>query len=64
MVLSWREDSSNADQRFQRNWLRGSVLPTLEYGVPGISATLAGELCKDRQAARDQPHSGTAMVGY
>ena len=48
--VPWREDASNADQTFQRNWLRHSVLPALEAGVPGIAEELAL-----RALARQQP---------
>ena len=39
--LPWREDATNRDQRFHRNFLRHAVLPTLERGAPGIAAELA-----------------------
>lgn len=40
--LPWREDASNADPRFARNWVRAEVLPLLERRAPGIKARLAG----------------------
>ncbi len=39
--LSWREDGSNADVRYQRNHLRQRVLPQLERLCPGFGAALA-----------------------
>jgi tRNA(Ile)-lysidine synthetase-like protein len=48
--IEWREDASNADLQFQRNWLRHEVLPALEAGVPGIAEELA-----QRALARQQP---------
>ena len=53
MNISWREDSTNTDQRWQRNWLRASVLPTLEHGVPGIAATLAARALQRQVNARN-----------
>ena len=47
--LEWLDDPSNADQRFDRNYLRHEVLPALERRWPGVveriarSADLAGE---------------------
>ncbi len=40
--LPWREDRSNADPKFTRNWVRRKVLPMLESRAPGIKARLAG----------------------
>jgi len=37
----WREDASNADLRFTRNWLRREVLPLLGERHPGLEAALA-----------------------
>jgi tRNA(Ile)-lysidine synthase len=31
---SWREDASNEDDRFQRNWVRGSLLPMIRTRYP------------------------------
>ncbi len=39
--LTWREDISNSDQRFTRNWLRHSVLPLLETRFPGAALALS-----------------------
>ena len=39
--LMWREDDSNSDQRFTRNWLRHSVIPSLETHFPGAVQSLA-----------------------
>jgi len=39
--VRWLDDASNVDQRHHRNYLRQSVLPQLEAGVPGIGAALA-----------------------
>ena len=40
-ALDWREDSTNTDTRFTRNFLRHQVIPGLECGVPGIGEALA-----------------------
>lgn len=38
--LSWVEDESNADTRFDRNYLRRRVMPLLERRFPGYRETL------------------------
>nr|VFK36921.1 MAG: tRNA(Ile)-lysidine synthase [Candidatus Kentron sp. SD]VFK40569.1 MAG: tRNA(Ile)-lysidine synthase [Candidatus Kentron sp. SD]VFK78391.1 MAG: tRNA(Ile)-lysidine synthase [Candidatus Kentron sp. SD] len=38
--LSWVEDPSNADDRFDRNYLRHEILPRLRNRWPGVAATL------------------------
>jgi len=38
--LSWIEDESNADARFDRNFLRTRILPELAARYPGVSDTL------------------------
>jgi tRNA(Ile)-lysidine synthase len=40
--LRWREDSSNADRRFRRNFLRNEVLPQVKASLnPGVETVLA-----------------------
>ncbi len=39
--LRWIDDSSNADQRFDRNFIRHSVLPLLEQRFPNAAQRLA-----------------------
>jgi tRNA(Ile)-lysidine synthase len=39
--LRWREDASNADTRFTRNWIRHEVLPLLETRHPNVRNKLA-----------------------
>jgi tRNA(Ile)-lysidine synthase len=39
--LAWVEDESNADQRYQRNFLRHEILPQLKGRYPFITKTLA-----------------------
>lgn len=39
--IGWREDASNTDRRFRRNWLRHKLLPEWEAQVPGFGAALA-----------------------
>jgi tRNA(Ile)-lysidine synthase len=59
--LTWVEDPSNRDLRFDRNYLRHEVLPRLQQRWPAALATIArsarlsGELqaLADEQAARD-----------
>ncbi len=49
---SWREDSSNTDERFTRNRLRHTVLPVLREENPGLDQTLANlaELAREEEA--------------
>src|SRR5262249_24856466 len=37
--VDWSEDPSNQDQRFDRNYLRHTVLPTLRARWPAVAAT-------------------------
>ena len=39
--LKWVEDESNADTRYDRNYLRHRVLPVIAQAFPGYRATLA-----------------------
>lgn len=39
--ISWREDSSNASLKYERNWLRLEILPRLEARRPGLAEKLA-----------------------
>ncbi len=48
--VPWREDSTNQDVAFTRNFLRLRVLPALEAGAPGIGDALA-ELARRAQDA-------------
>lgn len=48
--LPWREDASNADPKFSRNWVRGEVLPLLETRAPGVKERLSEIAGKVRAA--------------
>lgn len=48
--LPWREDRSNADPKFTRNWIRREVLPLLETRAPGLKERLDGLAAKVRAA--------------
>lgn len=39
--ISWREDSSNATTKYERNWIRLELLPLLESRRPGVKKRLA-----------------------
>jgi tRNA(Ile)-lysidine synthase len=39
--VPWREDPTNRDPSFLRNWFRLEVLPTLEARVPGVRTSFA-----------------------
>lgn len=38
--IPWREDSSNADQQYRRNFIRHAVIPNFERACPGFSEVL------------------------
>ena len=46
---SWLSDSSNADLRFTRNWLRAEVLPPLRTHFPALNASLARHAALQRE---------------
>lgn len=48
----WREDSSNADERFTRNRLRHTVFPILRQENPAVDQTLANlaELAREEES--------------
>lgn len=50
--LEWVEDESNADPRFDRNFLRSEILPRLAERWPGVTAVLARDAELQAQAAR------------
>lgn len=39
--LSWIDDESNSDTRFDRNFLRHEIMPALKSRFPGMAATLS-----------------------
>jgi tRNA(Ile)-lysidine synthase len=39
--IVWREDATNADIRFQRNWIRHEVMPLLRSANPNVTEALA-----------------------
>jgi tRNA(Ile)-lysidine synthase len=56
--LAWRDDPTNADERFERNWVRASVLPLLEGRRPGVAKVLA-RIARD---ARDDEEALDALA--
>lgn len=48
--LAWREDASNTDPKFTRNWVRRDILPRLEKRAPGVKTRLAAIAAKVRAA--------------
>ncbi|GAA4878316.1 tRNA lysidine(34) synthetase TilS [Ferrimonas pelagia] len=56
MALSHIEDHSNADLRFDRNFLRHRILPQLEARWPGVKTSLARSavLCAEQQSLCDE----------
>ncbi|MFC3394631.1 tRNA lysidine(34) synthetase TilS [Brenneria rubrifaciens] len=54
--LSWIEDSSNQDERFDRNFLRCRVLPLLTQRWPHFSAAVArsAQLCAEQELLLDE----------
>jgi tRNA(Ile)-lysidine synthase len=49
--LPWLEDPGNADQRFDRNYVRHEILPRLERRWPGVQRTLARAACHQADSA-------------
>lgn len=54
--LTFVDDSSNTDTRYQRNWLRHQVLPLLETRFPAIRAQLAQTSAQLSDARHFQEH--------
>jgi tRNA(Ile)-lysidine synthase len=54
--LSWIEDDSNQDDRYDRNFLRLRVLPELQQRWPHFSRSVArsAELCGEQEALLDE----------
>ena len=48
--LDCREDATNADPKFTRNWVRRTVLPLLEKRAPGVKERLAAIAAQVRAA--------------
>jgi tRNA(Ile)-lysidine synthase len=51
-ALDWSEDPSNADLRFDRNYLRGSVLPLIRQRWPAAAATVSRSAAHLAEARR------------
>ena len=49
--LEWIDDPSNFEQRYDRNFIRHSVLPEIEQRWPSVSARIAHAVELQRQAA-------------
>ncbi|WEK33606.1 MAG: tRNA lysidine(34) synthetase TilS [Candidatus Pseudobacter hemicellulosilyticus] len=47
--LSWVEDSSNASDKYSRNYLRHQILPVLQQQYPSLTQNLAGNLERFRE---------------
>jgi tRNA(Ile)-lysidine synthase len=49
--LKWREDATNADSSFARNWLRHEILPRVRSAQPSVDEVLArtAELARDEE---------------
>lgn len=43
--ISWREDESNADDRYTRNFVRHRLLPLMEERVPAAVSNIVGTSC-------------------
>jgi tRNA(Ile)-lysidine synthase len=50
-ALPWREDRSNRDPKFARNWVRREILPLLEKRAPGVKARLSRIAAQARAAS-------------
>lgn len=49
--LSWREDQSNADTYYERNYIRNRLLPALTEVYPGLRQTLSNNIDHFREEA-------------
>lgn len=54
-ALKSRQDKSNQDPKFTRNWVRAKVLPLLESRVPGVKRRLAEIASAVRRAQGARP---------
>jgi tRNA(Ile)-lysidine synthase len=54
--LSWVEDESNADQSYDRNFLRHDIIPRLKQRWPQIASAVhrSAELCAEQQTLADE----------
>ncbi len=54
--LSWVEDESNTDQRFDRNFLRHHIIPALEGRWPSVSTAISrsAEFCHEQALLLEQ----------
>jgi len=59
---AWREDATNADPRFKRNWLRAEILPLLEARDPGCVAALARTALVCGEEADELLRQGAALL--
>ena len=48
--LDWRDDRTNRDAKFSRNWVRRKILPLLEARAPGMKERLSEISAKVRAA--------------
>lgn len=62
--LSFIEDTSNQDLRFDRNFLRHEILPRLRQRWPGIAGTLARAARIQAQAAEGLAREAEADAGW
>ena len=46
---AWREDSSNQDTRYRRNWIRRELIPLLETEYPQASASILRAIPEQRE---------------
>jgi tRNA(Ile)-lysidine synthase len=61
--LAFRQDRSNRDPRFARNWVRREVLPLLERRAPGVKERLALIAAQVRASVPDGGVSGKKKEG-
>lgn len=47
--LPWREDDSNVDPRWKRNWIRHTLLPLIEQQYPAASQRIGSALASQRK---------------
>jgi tRNA(Ile)-lysidine synthetase-like protein len=60
--IEWREDPTNTDDRFERNWVRGVLLPQMRDRRPGLDAVLARTADRARDDALALDAIATGIV--
>jgi tRNA(Ile)-lysidine synthase len=60
--LSWREDPTNRDLAYRRNWLRRELLPAADAVVPGVRGKLAATAAATRAEETRRAAEAAALL--